>query len=206
MKLICETISFEDMREKLSVLIILFLVSSCSIDRMYQKKISKKSNAFDQVDFDDLAKLYMGKNQVADEENIEGIYSVSSVIIKKGKGLFSVSEKEKVMDRKENYSKVVIFKDRDNSNRDYFEVPIDKAKLPSYSIRGEFNRISEGNILVYKHFEPRGKILTYTFTYDSKKDILEGIRTEAKGSYTITYQLTYLKLIPKSNPNLISNK
>ncbi len=205
MKFKYEAFCFDDMRGKLCVLIILFLVSSCTIDRMYQKKSSKSSYAFEQVDFNDLAKLYMGKNQSPDVENIEGIYSVSSVIIKKGKGLFSVSEKEKVMDRKENYSKVVIFKDRDNSNRDYFEVPIDKAKLPSYSIRGEFSRISEGNILVYKHFEPRGKVLNYTFTYDSQKDMLEGIRTEAKGSQTIIYQLSYLKLLPKSNPNLISN-
>jgi hypothetical protein len=172
------------------------IFQSCSVDKLYQLKHNRKSYGFEQVDFDDIAKLYMGKNK-SSEGSIEGIYSVSSIIIKKGKGFLSDTEKEKVMDRRENYSKVAIFKDRDKSDREYFEVSIDKEKLPSYSIRGEFNKVSEGNILVYKHFEPRGKILTYTFTYDGDKDILEGIRTEASGNYTITYKLTYLKLFPK---------
>jgi hypothetical protein len=172
------------------------IFQSCSVDKLYQMKQNRKSYGFEQVDFDDIAKLYMGKNK-SSEGSVEGIYSVSSVIIKKGKGFLSDEEKEKVMDRRENYSKVAIFRDRDKSDREYFEVSIDKEKLPSYSIRGEFNKVSEGNILVYKHFEPRGKILTYTFTYDEDKDILEGIRTEASGNATVTYKLTYLKLFPK---------
>ncbi|MFM9836785.1 MAG: hypothetical protein ACKVOQ_00900 [Cyclobacteriaceae bacterium] len=185
------------MKIKVILLIALGIISqSCSIDKLYQMKQNRKSYGFEQVDFDDIAKLYMGKGKV-NEGNIEGIYSVSSIIVKKGKGFLSSTEKEKVMDRRENYSKVAIFKDRDKSDREYFEVPIDKEKMPSYSIRGEFNKVSEGNILVYKHFEHRGKVLTYTFTYDSEKDILEGIRTEVDGAFTVTYKLTYLRLFPK---------
>jgi hypothetical protein len=180
----------------ISLIVVGLLFQTCSVDKLYQMKKNRKSYGFEQIDFDDIAKLYMGKS-ATNEENIEGIYSVSSVIIKKGKRLLSSTEKEKVMDQRENYSKVVIFKDRDKSDREYFEVSIDKEKMPSYSIRGEFNKLSQGNILVYKHFEPRGKILTYTFTYDTEKDILEGIRTEVDGSFTVTYKLTYLKLFPK---------
>ncbi len=172
------------------------IAQSCSVDKLYQLKHGRRSYGFEQVDFDDIAKLYMGKSK-SSEGSVEGIYSVSSVIIKKSKGFLSDTEKERVMDRRENYSKVAIFRDRDKSDREYFEVSIDKEKLPSYSIRGQFNKVSEGNILVYKHFEPRGKILTYTFTYDEDKDILEGIRTEANGNATVTYKLTYLKLFPK---------
>jgi hypothetical protein len=183
--------------KKILLLVLLGLpLHSCSVDKLYQMKHNRKAYGFEQVDFDDIAKLYMGKSK-SSEGSIEGIYSVSSVIIKKGRTLLSDAEREKVLDRRENYSKVAIFKDRDKSDREYFEVSIDKEKLPSYSIRGEFNKVSEGNILVYKHFEPRGKVLTYTFTYDEDKDILEGIRTEASGNSTITYKLTYLKLFPK---------
>jgi hypothetical protein len=180
----------------ISLIVIGLLFQACSIDKLYQMKQNRKSYGFEQIDFDDIAKLYMGKS-TAGGENIEGIYSVSSVIVKKGKRFLSSTEKEKIMDQRENYSKVAIFKDRDKSDREYFEVSIDKEKMPSYSIRGEFNKVSEGNILVYKHFEPRGKVLTYTFTYDDEKDILEGIRTEVDGAFTITYKLTYLKLFPK---------
>jgi hypothetical protein len=158
----------------------------------------KKSSGFEQVDFKDIVKLYMNKENTIDE-NMEGIYTVSSLISKKGKGFFSAEEKEKVIDQRENYSKVAIFKDHQKSDRDYFEVPIDQENRTSYSIRGEFNKVSEGNLLVYKHFEPKGKALNYTFTYDAERDILEGIRTEVKGAFTITFKLTYIRLLPKKS-------
>ena len=85
-----------------------------------------------------------------------------------------------------------------NAAREYLEVPLDKDYLPSYSVRGEFTGMTEGNILVYKHFESRGRIVSYTFTYDKARDILEGVRTENDGAFTITYKLTYLKLSQKN--------
>ncbi len=192
------------MKTKLLIIVItLLLFQSCSIENLYQSRQSRKSYGFEQVDFDDIVKLYMAKSS-PDDGTIEGIYSVSSLIVKKGKRFFSSTEKEKVMDRRENYSKVAIFKDREKSDRDFFEVPINKSRQVSYSLRGEFSKASEGNILIYKHFEPRSKVLTYTFTYDREKDILEGIRTENNGSSTITYTLTYIKLFPKSS-EIVSN-
>jgi len=191
---------------KVIFLVILLAASSCSIEKLYQKRLDYKSRGFEQIDFDDLAKLYMSKPADERELNIEGIYSVSSFIVKKGKPFLSLTEREKVLNQKENYSKVAIIRDQKNSDREFFEVPIDKEHLSSYSIRGEFLKATEGNILVYKHFEPKGKILNYTFTFDSEKSMLEGIRTEVNGSSTIIYKLTYLRLYPKRNPIEVSTK
>jgi hypothetical protein len=108
-------------------------------------------------------------------------------------------EKVKVVDRKENFGRVAIFSDQGKSARDFFEVPLTDSRQLSHSIRGEFIKAAEGNILIYKHFEPRKKVLTYTFTYDEEKNLLEGIRTENNGNAVITYTLTYIKLFPKSD-------
>lgn len=176
---------------------VLLITSGCSMEKLYQMRQKQKVNPYEQIDFGSMVKRYMDKDQTS-VGTIEGIYSVSSLITKKGKGLLSSTEKEKVVERKENYSKVAIIPDTGNPDREYLEVPVDKDFLPSYSIRGEFTGVSDGNIMVYKHFEPRGKILSYTFAYDKERDLLEGIRTENDGSFTITYKLTYLKLFPKA--------
>lgn len=171
--------------------------TSCSMEKLYRMRQKQKVNPYEQIDFGSVVKRYLSKDH-SSVGTIEGIYSVSSLITKKGKGLLSSTEKEKVVDRRENYSKVAIIKDENNPRREFLEVPLDKDFLPTYSIRGEFTGVSDGNIMVYKHFEPKGKILTYTFSYDQEKDLLEGIRTENDGSFTITYKLTYLKLFPKA--------
>lgn len=177
---------------------LILVMASCSMEKLHQRNQKKKVSSYEQIDFGSMVKRYMDKDQTS-VGTIEGIYSVSSLILKKGKGFLSLTEKEKVVDRKENYSKVAIIRDTGNPDREYLEVPLDKDFLPSYSIRGEFIRVSDGNVLVYRHFEPRGKELSYTFSYDHKSDILEGIRTENDGAFTITCKLTYLKLFPKAN-------
>lgn len=178
-------------------MMLLLVSASCSIEKALQMQQKYKVYPYEQVNFSSMMKRYLNKTE-ASAGTIEGIYSVSSLITKKGKSLLTGTEKEKVLDRRENYSKVAIIRDAGNPNREYFEVPLDNESLPSYSVRGEFNGVSDGNIMVYKHFEPRGKVLTYTFAYDNERDILEGIRTENQGSATITYKLTYIKLFPKA--------
>jgi hypothetical protein len=156
-----------------------------------------KVSPYEQIEFTDLVKRYFNKEK-SSMGTIEGIYSVSSLITKKGKGLLSSKEKEKVVDRNENYSKVAILYDHKSTDHEYLEIPIDKDHQMYYSIRGEFTTMTDGNIIIYKHLESRGKTLTYTFTYDKARDILEGVRTENNGGFTITYTLTYLKLFPKA--------
>lgn len=173
------------------------ITSSCSIEKLYKMKQNRKVNPYEEINFNEIVKLYFAKDKTS-VGTIEGIYSVSSLVTKKGKGKLSSAEKEKIVDRKENYSEVAIIQDKNTSGREYLEVPLDKDYVPSYSIRGEFTGMTEGNILVYKHFESRGRVVSYTFTYDRAHDILEGVRTENDGSFTITYKLTYLKLFPKN--------
>lgn len=179
---------------------IMIISFSCSMEKLYRMRQKQKVNPYEQIDFRAMVDRYMNKDATS-VGTIEGIYSVSSLVTKKGKGLLSSTEKEKVVERKENYSKVAIIRDSGNANREYLEVPLDKDFLPTYSIRGEFTNVADGNIMVYKHFESRGRILSYTFSYDKQRDMLEGVRTENEGNFTVTYNLTYLKLSPKVNNN-----
>ena len=154
---------------------------------------------YEQITFIELVKKYVDKDG-SGKESIEGIYSVSASATKKSKGLFSSVEKERTLDQKENYAMVAIISDHSKNNREYIEIPIDKENLYSYPIRGEFNTLAEGNVLMLKHFEPKGKILKYSFVYDEEKNMLEGIRTEtSSGGATYTYKLTFLKVYPKSS-------
>jgi hypothetical protein len=180
----------------LAGLIILLFNQGCSLDKLYQMGQRNKIYGHEQLNFKDLTKLYFGKTQ-SSLGTIEGIYSVSVVIIKKSRGLLSSTERERTVERKENLSKVAILRDPGNANREYMEVSMDREYTPSYSIVGEFTRATDSNILIYKHFEPKGKTSSYTFTYDKTSDLLEGIRTESSGSTTFTYKLTYIKLLPK---------
>lgn len=180
--------------------VVVFISTSCSMEKLYRMRQKQKVNPYEQIDFASMVNRYLNKDK-SSIGTIEGIYSVSSLITKKGKGLLSSTEKEKVVERKENYSKVAIIRDAANPNREYLEVPLDKDFLPTYSIRGEFTNVSDGNIMVYKHFESRGRVFSYTFSYDQQRDMLEGVRTENDGSFTITYKLTYLKLLPKTEGN-----
>jgi len=169
------------------------------MDKLYtvQQKRKQQTNSYEQINFVELMKKYMSKEK-SGQNSLEGIYSVSSVISKKSKGLLSSGENEKEVDRKENYAQVAIIRDNTRNSREYIEVPIDKNYLPSYSIRGELTTMSEGNVLVLKHFESKGKVLMYSFAYDKEKQILEGIRTETNGGITYTYKLTFVKLYPKA--------
>jgi hypothetical protein len=161
-------------------------------------KATRAQQSYEQINFVDLVKKYVSKDK-SEPKNIEGIYSVSITVYKRSKGLFSSEERERVIEQKEHYAQVAIIRDNSRNNREFIEVPVDKNNLTSYSVRGELNTLSEGNILVLKHFEPKGKPLTYSFTYDREKDILEGIRTETNGNVTYTYRLNFVKLYPKDN-------
>lgn len=184
------------MKILISGLMISLILNSCSVEKLYTMKQRSKVHAYEQIDFHDLVKRYVNKEQSGAGE-MEGIYSVSLLVTKKGKGMLSSTEKEKIADRKENYMQVVLLKDTDGSNREYIEVPLDKKYLPSYSVRGEFSSMADANILIYKHFESRGKVSSYTFTYDRTKELLEGVRKENNGQFEYTYQLTYVKIQAK---------
>ena len=184
------------MTSRLVIVLLAIVFTSCSMEKLYTMQQNRKVYPFEQVNFHELVQRYMSKEN-SSIGTIEGIYSVSIVVTKKGKGFMSSVEKEKIIERKENYSKVAIIRDAGDANREYFEVSLDNESLPSYSVRGEFTRMTEANILIYNRLEPRGKTTTYTFTYDFSRDILEGVRKENSGQAEYTYNLTYIKLHPK---------
>src|SRR5690349_14502885 len=96
---------------KKSVCLIFLFLTVCSLSGCIQKlaqmnpKTAGKYSEFEQVDFHQLMKRYMAKEH-SSEGDIEGIYSVSIVVEKKSTPLFSTQERERVIERKENYATV----------------------------------------------------------------------------------------------------
>lgn len=180
----------------LALLPMAVLILSCSIEKQYAMRQKHKVYSFEQVNLNDLLKAYLSKGTNG-VQTMEGIYAVSSLTTRKGKGVLSSTEKEKVTERKENYLQVAIIKDVKDLHREFIEIPIDKGLLPSYSIKGEFSQFTENSFAVYKRLEKRDNFSTYTFTFDKSYDILEGVRIENSGNYTYTHKLTYVKLYPK---------
>ena len=173
--------------------LIAFCLSGCSIEKLYQRK-HPNASPYQQIDLHALVERYLKKEKIT---SIEGIYSVSGLVTKKGKGFMSNAEKEKTTDRQENYAKVAILRDPGDTGRDYIELSLDKEYLPSYSVVGEFNTAAGRNILVYKHLDGKGKGSSFTFTTDTESEMLEGIRVESEGNTTVIYKLTYIKIFPK---------
>lgn len=164
-----------------------------------------KPSPFEQINFEGILKRYLGKD-FKPGAPIEGIYEVSCTISKKGKGFLSNVEKEKVVGRHDNFAKVAILKDWPDAEREYMEVSLNPKNIPNYPIIGEFQSFSEGGGYIYKHYLPGKAALSFTFSLDLEPEILEGIRSEVKGSKTITYKLTYLKIYPKRSDAPTSKK
>lgn len=174
------------------LLVIIALTGTGCMQKIYNLQQKQVSSEFEQMDFQGLAKMYMSKEA---PNPIEGIYTISGTVMKKGTRLLGDGGKEKVLDRKENYAKVMIIRDPDKKDREFIEVSLDKEGKFSYSVVGEFTSSAGGSILIYKHFEAKNKVTTFTFTADPKgSDLLEGVRVDSKGNATYTYKLTYVKL------------
>ncbi|MGC4021695.1 MAG: hypothetical protein QM734_07010 [Cyclobacteriaceae bacterium] len=159
--------------------------------------MKQKVSPYDQINFVELTRKYVEKQTPKD---IEGIYTVSASAVKRSKPLFASTERDKTLDQKDNYAMVAIISDHSKNNREFIEIPLDNVKGYSYPIRGEFTSLSEGNVLMLHHFEPKGKVLSYSLVYDKEKKMLEGVRTESSGNATYTYKITFLKVYPKTAP------
>lgn len=161
-----------------------------------KNRFNKKSKSLftEHIDFEGMAKRYMMK-QTQPMEPLEGIYSVSAIITKRG-GFLANPNREKVIARKDNYAKVVIMRDSEHPNREYLEISL-ASKVPGeYPVVGEFNSLAEGKAFVYKHYEPKEPIISYSFVL-SEFDILDGVLTKIVRRKAITYKLSYLKIYPK---------
>ncbi len=178
-------------RHRFLIFLPLLVLPGCIVHSVSSRP-SQKPSVFRQVNFQDLIQRYMKKGG---PNSIEGVYSVSGMVIRKGKNLLG-EVKEKTTDRKENYATVAILRE-DQVVGNFIELSLNKKGLTSYSVIGEFKPASAGGILVYKHFDPKGKDTSYTFTRDENSEILEGIRVGNEGGKQVTYKLTYVKLNPQ---------
>lgn len=163
-------------------------------------KKAKQSPFAEHIDFEGMVKRYLMK-ETEPMEPLEGIYSVSAIISKRG-GFLANPNREKIIARKDNYAKVVIMKDSEHSNREYMEVSL-ASKIPGkYPVVGAFNSLAEGKAFVYKHYEPKQSPISYSFVL-SEFDILDGVLTKIVRRKTITYKLSYLKIYPKKEEILL---
>lgn len=162
-----------------------------------------RQDHYEKIDFEGLMHRYLSKS-ASDSKTLEGIYSVSCVITKRGMSFLTGNEKEKTVQRQDNYARVAIIKDVPGSGKEYIEISLDEKLSVRYPIVGEFNSLSEGDGFIYNHIEPDGKTVSFTFT-NEQNDILDGVLAGMKGRKTITYKMTYLKVFPKSVEQLTSN-
>src|SRR4051812_29387132 len=100
------------------------LLFSCSVEKLYHTNAKRANQAYEQINFVELVKKYMDKN--TESEGIEGIYSVSGMVLKKSKGLFATEAKERTVFQKDHYAQVAVIRDNSRNNREYIEIPIDK--------------------------------------------------------------------------------
>jgi len=149
---------------------------------------------YEEVDFEDLIRRYMGKEK---SDPLEGIYSVSCVITKTSKRFLSRREKVRVVARKDNYARVAILRDWPGSKRDFIEVTLSYRDAKRYPIVGEIQELSEGRGFIYRHIEPDGTDLDFAMI-PSSMELLEGEFSEMHRRKTVTYELSYLKIFPKA--------
>lgn len=181
------------MRNILLVLLLPLIAGGCVVPAQLATQQRAKKTPLEEVTFEDLTKRYLVK-EVDAGNAIEGIYSVSSVITKKGPQFITGEVRERVVERRENYARVAILKERPGSSRAYIEVSLSYREAGTYPVIGEFNLFGEGRGLIYKHFEPDGSSMSFSMIRDS--DLIEGEYSTVEGKQTITYRLSYLKIYP----------
>lgn len=158
-----------------------------------------KKNVYEQVDLEDMMHRYLAKEK---GDPLEGIYSVSCVVLTRNKRFLSKRERIKVVQRKDHYARVAILKDWPGSKREFVEVSLSNAKI--YPIVGELSSLSEGQTFMYRHFEPDGSVITFSMMHESA-ELLEAEYSYMHKRKTITYRLSYLKTYPKNSELTVYN-
>jgi hypothetical protein len=188
-----------------NIILIFVLLAASTFAQSKNNRLGRmKQDQYEKINFEGLMRRYLVKQPSVSSKSIEGIYNVSCIITKRSKGILSGDEKEKAVERKDNYAKVAILKDNLGTSREYIEVSLDSKFTTHFPIVGEFNSLSEGNGFIYKHIEPNGDVSSFTFA-NEENDILEGVMSEMQGRKTITYKMTYLKVFPKGGSEQITS-
>lgn len=185
------------MNRNFSFLVVLFTLIGSSVFAQKTRFSNRpfRKPAYEFVKFEDVVKRYFGK-EVHRVDPVEGIYSVSCVITRKSRNIFTGKERIKVIGRKDNYARVAIFRDWPGSRRDYLEVSLSYRNSTQYPVVGEFEDLGTGNSFLYNHIEPDNSKLVYSVISESS-ELLEGEYSKSKGRKTITWKLSYLKIYPR---------
>jgi hypothetical protein len=185
------------------ILMLTFLLGAiCTPVFAQQKTLQRmKKPTYEEVDFVDLIQRYVGK---ASSHPLEGIYSVSCVVTKRNKKLFSKAERIRVVARKDNYARVAILKDWPDSKRDFIEVSLSYRDSKKYPIVGELSMLADSEGIIYNHLEPNGSTITFSMLSESI-ELVEAEYSDMQKRKTITYRLSYLKIYPKATDVTVFN-
>lgn len=175
-------------------MIVLLSASVAAIAQPASNKKIKKT-AYEEIDLEDMMHRYLGKEK---SNPLEGIYTVSCVIVKRNKKFLSKNEKIRIVERKDNYARIAILKDWPGSKRDFIEVSLSYRDARKYPIIGQLNVLSEDQGFIYRHLEPNGTEITFSMMMSESSELLEAEYSEMQKRKTITYKLSYLKIFPKS--------
>lgn len=161
-----------------------------------QSKARFKKTRYEEIDIENLIHRYFGK-ETGGFTQLEGIYSVSCLIIKSSNAFLTGQLKEKIVERKDNYARVALIRDWPGTGRDFIEVSLSYHVANKYPIVGELTALSSGaEAYIYRHIEPDGSVRDFSMA-SSLPDLIEGQFSEMHGRSTITYQLSYMKIYPK---------
>lgn len=183
------------------LLVILSCFATQTLGQGIIRTLTKKKMQYEEVGFEDMIRRYFGK-EIGPFNGVEGIYSVSCVIIKTSPNFFTGHENKRIVARRDNYARVAIMKDWPGSKREFIEVSLSYREATRYPIVGEFSTIVDGGGLLYKHVEPDGNTLPFSMLVDHD-DLIEGEYAYMKGRKTITYKLSYLKIFPRQNEIMV---
>ena len=192
------------MKKLVAFVLTIFIFNLLHAQEITQSKSRTKSSPYEEIDFEGMMRRYFGKDS-GPMNPIEGIYSVSCVVKKTTKGFLTGREKVKIVERKDNYARIALLKDWPGTNREYIEVSLNSRNALKYPIVGEVNALSEGEGLIYKHYEPGSSGIAFSMM-PLHQDILEGVHSEMDRRKLITYTLSYIKIYPKENNKEITKR
>ena len=189
-------------RKCLFLIVIILSIVGFSVSAQ-NRRASKKFH-YEMIGLEDVIRRYMVKDR-REVYALEGIYSVTCTVTKRYTSWPSKVQKEKIVLVKENYAKVAVLKDWPGVGREFIEMSLNQKDAPKYPIIGEYNQWKEGEGYIYRHTEPKGEIVSFTFLLDKQGDVIEGVRSEVRRSKTVIYTLTYVKTFPKNTMDTFVN-
>lgn len=172
----------------------------CAIEAHAQTKTKQHRYIYQQIDLEEMVRRFISKTP--EPGSIEGIYSVSCIIMKSNRSWITGHQRDRAINRKDNYAKVAILKDWPGSDTEYIELSLNAKNSPQYPIVSTITSLSDGRGFLFRHLEPDNNHMTFTFTLDEYPDILQGAHTIQRGKATIVYKLSYLKTFPKAGESM----